>query len=82
MHPNRSTGTRQIEWMQYLFKLLADHGEGFVDGVDVAGDGHDPLRARAVRDVDLGCTLKPFPAFPECPEMQSFEFRLPSSEFL
>ena len=42
----------------YLFELFADEGEGFVDGVGVAGHGHDPLGAGAIADVDLGATLR------------------------
>ncbi len=41
----------------HLFELVADEREGLVDGVCVPGQGHDPLRAGSVADVDLGSTL-------------------------
>ena len=36
----------------HVLELARDHVERSADGVRVAGDGHDALRARAVRDVD------------------------------
>ena len=42
----------------HLFKLVADEGEGLVDGVSVSRDGDDALGAGAIADVDLGAALQ------------------------
>lgn len=42
----------------YLFELGTYEFEGCEDGISVAGDGDDPLRARAIADVDLRARLK------------------------
>ena len=44
--------------LTHLFEFVADEGERLVDGVRGARDGDDPLRTRAVADVDLGAALK------------------------
>ena len=36
----------------HVLEFARDHVECSTDGVRVAGNGHDALRARAVRDVD------------------------------
>ena len=46
--------------LTHLFEFVADEGERLVDGVRGARDGDDPLRTRAVADVDLGAALKEF----------------------
>ena len=65
-HPPRK-GVKAIEEsshvfhsLTHLFEFVADEGERLVDGVRGARDGDDPLRTRAVADVDLGAALKEF----------------------
>ena len=48
----------------HLLEFVADEGERLVDGVRGARDGDDPLRTRAVADVDLGAALKEFSCQP------------------
>ncbi len=41
----------------HLLEFVADEREGLVDGLGVARQSHDALRARTVADVDLGAAL-------------------------
>ena len=42
----------------YLFKLVTNQLEGFVNGISMSGDCDDTFRARSVANIDFGTTLK------------------------
>ena len=42
----------------YLFKLVTNQLEGFVNGISMSGDCDDTFRARSVANINFGTTLK------------------------
>ena len=53
---DRQIDRKKDRWPD-LFEFVADEGEGLVDVVLVARDGHNPLRAAPVAYVNLGPAL-------------------------
>lgn len=44
--------------VEYLFKLVCDHSEGFEDGIRGPSDGDDSLRTVSFWDVDASAALQ------------------------